>query len=100
MPFKKGQSGNPKKQFTSKNQPKNPGRPRKLPELDAILADILGEEKDGKTALNAICAALRAKAAKGDVRAAEVLMNRAYGLAKQPIDLTGEQVVNINVKRT
>ena len=72
--FKKGQTGNPN------------GRPKKLPELDALLADVLGEEKDGKTAAQAILMALRAKAAKGDVRAAEVLLDRGWGKVKQPID--------------
>lgn len=73
-PFKKGQSGNPN------------GRPRKLPELDKLLADVLGEEKDGISAGEAILKALRAKATKGDVRAAEVLLDRAYGKARQTID--------------
>jgi hypothetical protein len=73
-PFKKGQSGNPN------------GRPRKLPELDKLLADVLGEEKDGVSAGEAILKALRAKATKGDVRAAEVLLDRAYGKARQTID--------------
>ena len=69
--FKKGQSGNPN------------GRPRKLPALDKLMADVLGEEKDGITAGEAILKALRAKATKGDVRAAEVLLDRAYGKPKQ-----------------
>jgi hypothetical protein len=73
-PFKKGQSGNPN------------GRPKKLPELDKLLADVLGEEKDGVSAGEAILRALRAKATKGDVRAAEVLLDRAYGKAKQHIE--------------
>jgi hypothetical protein len=73
-PFKKGESGNPN------------GRPKKLPELDKLLADVLGEEKDGITAGEVILKALRAKAAKGDVRAAEVLLDRAYGKAKQTIN--------------
>ena len=73
-PFKKGQSGNPN------------GRPKKLPELDKLLADVLGEEKDGISAGEAILKALRAKATKGDVRAAEVLLDRAYGKARQTID--------------
>ena len=72
--FKKGQSGNPK------------GRPKKIPELDKLLADVLGEEKDGVEAAKAILMALRAKATKGDVRAAEVLLDRAYGKAKQFLD--------------
>ena len=75
-PFKKGESGNPN------------GRPKKLPQLDELLADVLGEEKDGIEAAKAILMALRAKATKGDVRAAEVLLDRAYGKAKQSLDLT------------
>lgn len=72
-PFKKGQSGNPA------------GRP-KLPDLKEAIAKILSEEKDGHTALEAILAALRAKASKGDVRAAQELLDRGFGKAKQLID--------------
>lgn len=72
--FKKGQTGNPN------------GRPRKIPELDKLLAEVMGEEKDGITAAEIILKAIRAKAAKGDVRAAEVLLDRAYGKPKQSID--------------
>lgn len=78
-PFKKGKSGNPK------------GRPKKLPQLDELLADVLGEEKDGIEAAKAILMALRAKATKGDVRAAEVLLDRAYGKSKQSIDVTTDK---------
>ena len=73
--FKKGQTGNPN------------GRPKKIPNLDILLADVLGEEKDGIEAAKAILMALRAKATKVDVRAAEVLLDRAYGKAKQTVDL-------------
>lgn len=78
--FKKGESGNPN------------GRPKKLPELDKLLADVLGEEKDGIEAAKAILMALRSKATKGDVRAAELILNRAYGKPKETIhqDITGE----------
>jgi hypothetical protein len=72
-PFKPGQSGNKK------------GRP-KLPDLKAAMAKVLAEEKDGMDALEAILKALRAKAAKGDVRAAQELLDRAFGRAKQSID--------------
>lgn len=72
-PFKKGRSGNPK------------GRPPKLPALDALLAEVLGEEKDGLTAAGAILRAIRLKATRGDVRAAEVLLDRAWGKPKQTI---------------
>ena len=80
--WKKGQSGNPA------------GRPKKLPELRELLANVLGDEKDGKTAAEAILMALRAKATKGDVRAAELLLDRAYGKSAVSVDLTGE--VNVN----
>jgi hypothetical protein len=70
-----------------KGETLNPnGRPRKLPELDKLLAEVMGEEKDGLSAAEAILKALRAKATKGDIRAAEVLLDRAYGKAKQTID--------------
>lgn len=63
----------------------NVGRP-KLPDLKEAIAKILAEEKDGHTALEAILAALRAKASKGDVRAAQELLDRGFGKAKQVID--------------
>ena len=84
--FKKGQSGNPK------------GRPKSLPRLDVLLADILGEEQEGITAAAAIIMALRKKAVKGDTRAAELLLDRAYGKAKQ--DVERETIVyNVSVSK-
>ena len=74
-PFKKGQSGNPN------------GRPKKLPELDKLLADVLGEEKDGVSAADAILRKLRAMAAAGNIRAAEILLDRAYGKSKQTVSM-------------
>jgi hypothetical protein len=86
MPFQKGKSGSPEHQM-KKGQTLNPnGRPKKLPELDKLLADVLGEEKDGLSAAEVILKALRIKATKGDIRAAEILLERAYGKAKQTID--------------
>jgi hypothetical protein len=86
VPFKKGQSGNPK------------GRP-KLPDLKAAIAKVLAEEKDGMDALEAILKAQRAKAAKGDTRAAEFLMDRGYGKAQQFMDLTtgGDKITEIKI---
>jgi hypothetical protein len=73
-----------------KGETLNPnGRPRKLPELDKLLADVLGEEKDGISAAELILKALRLKAAKGDVRAIEVMLDRAYGKAPQTINHEG-----------
>jgi len=75
--FKKGQSGNPKGKV-------------KLPDIREALAKVLAEEKDGVTALEATLAALRAKATKGDIRAAEALLDRAFGKPRQSIDHTSD----------
>ncbi len=90
MAFKKGETPKGAKPFKP-NQSGNPnGRPKKLPELDKLLADVLGEEKDGIEAAKVILMALRAKATKGDVRAAEILLDRAYGKSKQAVDLNAK----------
>jgi hypothetical protein len=86
-PYKKGESGNPN------------GRPHKLPDLDALMAIVLGEEKKGKTAAEAILAALRAKAIKGDIRAAEVLLNRGYGFPRQKLPTEFGREVTVRVIR-
>ena len=71
-----------------KGETLNPhGRPKKIPAIDELLAEVLGEEKEGRTAALAILMALRAKATKGDVRAAEVLLDRAYGKSKQELEM-------------
>jgi hypothetical protein len=74
-PFKKGDDSRRNKT----------GRP-KLPDLKEAMAKVMAEEKDGMTALEAILKALRMKAAKGDVRAAQELLDRGYGKALQFID--------------
>ena len=75
-PFPKGTTGNPN------------GRPKKLPELDKLLADVLGEEKDGLTAAEAILKKLRQMATGGNLRAAEILLDRGYGKPRQSVDST------------
>ena len=79
----KGTSGNPN------------GRPKKLPEINKLLAEVLGEEKDGVTAADAILRKLRAMAAQGNIRAIELLLDRAYGKAKQTVDMEVTQRMTI-----
>ena len=74
--FKKGQSGNPK------------GRPPKLPKLDELLASVMSEERNGLTAAEAVLRSLVVKATKGDVRAAELLLDRTFGKQRHDIDVT------------
>jgi hypothetical protein len=86
--FKKGTSGNPN------------GRPRKLPALDAIIADVLGQETNGISVAQQILNALKIKAKKGDIRAAEALLNRGYGLPKQSLEVSGALTVLWNEEKT
>jgi hypothetical protein len=81
VPFPKGKSGNPN------------GRPKKLPQLDVLMAEVLGDVRDGMTAAQAILSKLRSKAIAGDVRAAEILMDRAYGKAKQELNITERTII-------
>lgn len=71
--FEKGKSGNPG------GRPKGKG----LPDLNKLMIKIMAEEKDKVTAAEAILKVLRAQAAKGNIRAAEILLDRAYGKAKE-----------------
>jgi hypothetical protein len=86
--FKKGEVANPT------------GRPKKLPDLQVLLADVLGKESKGKTAAEAILDALKEKAAKGDVRAAEILLDRAWGKAKQSVEHSGEVGITWHEEKT
>lgn len=55
------------------------GRPRKLPALDTLLVEILGRDAGGVTELHLIIESLLKKAKAGDIRAAELLLDRYYG---------------------
>ena len=74
-PWRKGQSGNPK------------GRPP-LPDIREALAKVLAEPVEGTISLYAVLRALRDRAVAGDVRAAEVLLDRCFGKATQRTDVT------------
>lgn len=75
--FKKGQSGNPK------------GRP-KLPDLSELMDKTLGKvDAQGLTAAERILKKLERMAAQGNLKAAEILLDRGYGKPKQSIDHTG-----------
>lgn len=68
-PFPKGKSGNPK------------GRPKKLPGLDELLTEVLG---DGD-AMERVLKKLLSMAEAGNLRAIEMILDRAYGKAKQEV---------------
>ena len=90
MPFQPGQIPEGAKPF-KKGDPRinRDGRP-KLPDISEALEKVLNEEEDGMTALDAVLKALRNKAKKGDVRAIQELLDRAYGKSKQSVDVTSK----------
>lgn len=92
--------GNPQylKKF-QKGNPGGPGRPPKLPDLDKLMAKVLGTENEaGLTQGEEILQALHKKALKGDVRAAEVLLDRGYGKARQNVEIMASVDMNVDAK--
>jgi hypothetical protein len=72
------------------------GRPKKLPPLDELLAEVLGTNGEGKSEAERILDSLLIKALKGDTRAAEILLERGYGKVSQNIDIKGSIVLNFD----
>ncbi len=66
----------------------NGGRPKKLPALDVLIAEVLADEQNGMTAAEAILKVIRGKAIKGDLKAAQMILDRAYGKPKEHMDVT------------
>lgn len=83
--FKKGKSGNPK------------GRPPKLPQLDVLLAKVLGAEKNGVTEAERILLAMKKQANKGNVRAAELILDRSFGKVAQTMELKGGPLMEATI---
>lgn len=69
---------------------KGNGRPKKVPELDVLMAELLSKvQGKGPTRMNAAQALINKlfnEAMRGNVRAAEIILNRAYGKEKQTIE--------------
>ena len=64
------------------------GRPAKLPDLDQLMIKVLTEEQNDVTAMEAILKKMVVEAiVKGNIQATQVVLDRAYGKSKQPIQL-------------
>jgi hypothetical protein len=86
MPFKKGVTPPGAKPFV-KGQSGNPyGRP---PDFVKTISKLLLEEKNDINGLEAILRAVRNEALKGNIHAAKLLIERAYGSVPQKHELTG-----------
>ena len=66
------------------------GRPKKIPEIETLLADVLNQEQGGVSAAQAILLSMLKQAVKGNTQAAKILLERAYGMPKQPIEHSGK----------
>ena len=81
--MRQGRNGGKLKSGGAKNQ----GRKKSLPALDMLIAEVLADEQNGMSAAEAILKVIRSKAIKGDLKAADMLLNRAYGKPKEHIDI-------------
>lgn len=63
------------------------GRPRKLPELEELIVELLGE-KGSESQMREILKTLIELAVGGNLRAAEIILNRAYGRVREHIEIT------------
>lgn len=77
------------------------GRPRKLPELQELVDELFGAEDGNVTKANIrqVLEQQFKKAAKGDSRAAEIILNYAYGKPKQAHEHSGPDKGPIEVKQ-
>ena len=63
------------------------GRPKKLPELDQLVVELLGE-RAGVSRMRELLSSLIELAIGGNIRAADLILTRAYGKPKEHVDVT------------
>jgi hypothetical protein len=62
------------------------GRPPILPELKEAVSKVLGKEYGSETGLDKVLTSLFNRALKGDVRAAQEILDRGFGKSPQKIN--------------
>lgn len=90
-----------KTRFSSENQPENPGRKKKLPEIDDLLAEVLGEDPtdpDRQGEAREVLKQMVKSAKGGNVQAQIAVLDRAYGKPKQAVEHSGPDKGPINIK--
>lgn len=74
------------------------GAPKKLPKLKELMEQIVGHtdpSKLEKSELGLVVKAILKRAKKGDVRAAELIMDRTFGKALQSLNFKGDIAIPI-----
>lgn len=72
------------------------GQPKKLPSLDKLLPEVLGDEYDDNSKIKQILDKLAERAlTKAGDRAAEILLARAFGAPKQTVTNDGEITITV-----
>ncbi len=77
------------------------GRKKKLPEIDDLLSELMGIDEGGefdKSGAMEVLNALFKRAKKGDTRAAEILLDRAFGKVPAKNEHTGKDGGPIEVE--
>jgi hypothetical protein len=87
IPWKKGQSGNPK------------GRPKKLPNLDKLLIEVLGGTDDESSEAMQILRNMAKRALKSQA-AADAILDRAYGKSKTTNEIAVQGEITWNETKT
>lgn len=75
------------------------GRPKKLPKLDVLISNVLADDENGLTAAESILIKLKKMAMSGNIKAAEILLDRAYGKPRQKFEHTGKDENPISIKQ-
>lgn len=77
------------------------GRKKKLPEIDDLLSELMGIDEGGefdKSGAMEVLNALFKRAKRGDTRAAEILLDRAFGKVPSKNEHTGKDGGPIEVE--
>lgn len=76
------------------------GRKKKLPEIDDLLAEVLGGEQGESGEAKQVLLAMLKAAKSGNVQAQIAILDRAYGKPKQALEHSGKDGGEIEVKKT
>jgi len=75
-------------QWKKGQKPEGAGRPRKLPSLDAVLTRVFGVvNEEDKSKIDEIMEAMLKQSKKGNVQAANLILDRMHGKVAQKVQM-------------